>query len=160
MITEKLQKEFNEQITAELWSSQLYLQMAFFLKKEGWDGFAHWMEKQSEEERGHACSMADFVIKRGGEVKLQMVDVVPCGWGSVLEVVEHVAEHERHVSKLIDDLVAVAHDEKDNAAQDFLWGFVREQVEEEATARDLAEKFAKAGEAGILFLDSQLAQRK
>ena len=91
MITEKLQKEFNEQITAELWSSQLYLQMAFFLKKEGWDGFAHWMEKQSEEERGHACSMADFVIKRGGEVKLQMVDVVPCGWGSVLEVVEHVA---------------------------------------------------------------------
>ena len=159
MITEKLQKEFNEQITAELWSSQLYLQMAFFLKKEGWNGFAHWMEKQSEEERGHACSMADFVIKRGGEVKLQMIDVVPCGWGSVLEVVEHVAEHERHVSKLIDDLVAVAHDEKDNAAQDFLWGFVREQVEEEDSALTIVERLKRAGEAGAFFVDAELAKR-
>ena len=103
--------------------------------------------------------MADFVIKRGGEVKLQMVDVVPCGWGSVLEVVEHVAEHERHVSKLIDDLVAVAHDEKDNAAQDFLWGFVREQVEEEATADALVAKVKHAGEAGLACVDAELAKR-
>ena len=48
MITEKLEKAFNDQITAELWSSNLYLQMAFYLQKEGWDGFAHWMLKQSE----------------------------------------------------------------------------------------------------------------
>ena len=54
MITEKLEKAFNDQITAELWSSNLYLQMAFYLQKEGWDGFAHWMNKQSEEEREHA----------------------------------------------------------------------------------------------------------
>lgn len=89
-----------------------------------------------------------------------MVDVVPTGWGDVAEVFKNVYDHECHVSKLIDELVDVASAEKDKATQDFLWGFVREQVEEEATARDLAEKFAKAGEAGILFLDSQLAQRK
>ena len=91
---------------------------------------------------------------------MNIIDVVPSGWGSVKEVFDNVAEHERRVSRLIDDLVDVASAEKDKATQDFLWGFVREQVEEEATARDLAEKFAKAGEAGILFLDSQLAQRK
>ena len=90
MITEKLQQVINDQITAELWSSQLYLQMCFHLKKEGWDGFAHWMEKQAEEEKEHACAMADYLIKRGGEVKLAAIDVVPCGWGSVLEIFEHV----------------------------------------------------------------------
>ena len=58
MISEKLQKAFNDQITAELWSSNLYLQMAFALKKEGWDGLAHWMEKQSDEEKEHAIAMA------------------------------------------------------------------------------------------------------
>lgn len=52
MISEKLQKAINDQITAELWSSNIYLQMSFFLEKEGWDGFAHWMLKQSEEEKG------------------------------------------------------------------------------------------------------------
>ena len=46
MITEKLQNAVNDQITAELWSSNLYLQMAFYFEKEGWDGFAHWMYKQ------------------------------------------------------------------------------------------------------------------
>ena len=160
MITEKLQNAVNDQITAELWSSNLYLQMAFYFEKEGWDGFAHWMYKQSDEERNHAIMLANYLAKRGGEAKVNMIDVVPSGWGSVKEVFANVAEHERRVSRLIDDLVDVASAEKDKATQDFLWGFVREQVEEEATARDLAEKFAKAGEAGILFLDSQLAQRK
>ena len=47
MITEKLQNAVNDQITAELWSSNLYLHMAFFFEKEGWFGFAHWMHKQS-----------------------------------------------------------------------------------------------------------------
>ena len=41
MISEKLQKAINDQITAEMWSSNLYLSMSFYLKKEGFDGFAH-----------------------------------------------------------------------------------------------------------------------
>ena len=41
---------------------------------------------------------------------------------------EQVYEHECRVSKMIDALVDVAAAEKDKASQDFLWGFVREQV--------------------------------
>lgn len=159
MITEKLEKAFNDQITAELWSSNLYLQMSFYLAKEGWDGFAHWMQKQSEEERGHALEMAAYLTKRGGEAKVNMIDVVPSGWGTVLEVFEHVYKHECHVSELIDSLVDVASAEKDKASQDFLWGFVREQVEEEATAASIVDKIRKAGESGLLFLDAELGKR-
>ena len=43
--------------------------------------------------------------------------------------------------------------------QDFLWGFVREQVEEEATAQGIVDKIKKAGDTGIFFVDSQLGQR-
>ena len=160
MMTEKLQKELNVQINAEMWSSNLYLSMAFYLKNKGLDGCANWLMKQSQEELNHAYEIADYLNKRGEKAEVGMVDVVPTGWGDVAEVFKNVYDHECHVSKLIDELVDVASAEKDKATQDFLWGFVREQVEEEATARDLAEKFAKAGEAGILFLDSQLAQRK
>lgn len=160
MMTEKLQKELNVQINAEMWSSNLYLSMAFYLKNKGLDGCANWLMKQSQEELNHAYEIADYLNKRGEKAEVGMVDVVPTGWGDVAEVFKNVYDHECHVSKLIDELVDVASAEKDKATQDFLWGFVREQVEEEATARDLAEEFAKAGEAGILFLDSQLAQRK
>ena len=86
MITEKLQNAVNDQITAELWSSNLYLQMAFYFEKEGWNGFAHWMHKQSDEEREHAIRLANYLAKRGGEASVNMIDVVPSGWGSVKEV--------------------------------------------------------------------------
>ena len=108
MITERLQKAINDQITAELWSSNLYLQMAYFFKREGWDGFAHWMELQAVEEREHATKMGDFLVDRGGTVKLQMIDVVPEGWGSPLEVFEHTYSHECKVSKMIDGIVTLA----------------------------------------------------
>ena len=54
MISEKLQNAINEQITAEMWSSNLYLSMSFYFACEGFDGFAHWMKKQSQEELEHA----------------------------------------------------------------------------------------------------------
>ena len=130
MISEKLQNAINEQITAEMWSSNLYLSMSFYFACEGFDGFAHWMKKQSQEELEHAYTMADYVTKRGGKAKVDKIDVVPQGWGSPLEVFQHVYEHECKVSKMIDNLVSIASAEKDNATQDFLWGFVREQVEE------------------------------
>ena len=159
MISEKLQNAINEQIIAEMWSANLYLSMSFHFAKEGFSGFAHWMKKQSQEELEHAYTMADYIIKRNGTAKIDKIDVVPTGWGTPLEVFEHVYEHERHISKLIDNLVDLAHAEKDKATQDFLWGFVREQVEEEATALEVVDRIKTAGEAGIFFLDSQLGQR-
>lgn len=73
----KLQKAINEQITAEMWSSNLYLAMSFYFEKEGFSGFAHWMKKQSQEEMGHAYAMADYIIKRGGTAIVDKIDVVP-----------------------------------------------------------------------------------
>ena len=103
MISEKLQNAINEQITAEMWSSNLYLSMSFYLQKEGFDGFASWMRKQSQEELQHAYDLADYLVKRGGAAKVDKIDVVPQGWGSVQEVFEHVYKHECHVSSLIDE---------------------------------------------------------
>ena len=108
MITEKLQNAINGQITAELWSSNLYLAMSFYMEKEGYCGMASWLKKQSSEEKGHACELASYVIKRGGKAKLDKLDVVPNDFGTPLEVFEQVYEHECHISKMIDNLVDVA----------------------------------------------------
>ena len=159
MISEKLQKAINEQVTFEMWSANLYLAMSFYFEREGFSGFAHWMKKQSQEELEHACTMAEYVMKRGGVALVDKVDVVPNGWGSPLEVFEQVYKHECHVSQLVDKLVDLATAENDKFPQDFLWGFVREQVEEEASVLGIVEKLKKAGEAGVLFMDSKLGQR-
>lgn len=77
-----------------------------------------------------------------------------------MEVFEAVYEHECKVSRWIDELVDIASDEKDKATQDFLWGFVREQVEEEATASGIIDRIKKMGDSAIFNLDQQYGSRK
>lgn len=159
ILSRKLSNALNEQILAEIWSSNLYLSMYIHFAQIGLDGCAHWMKKQSMEELDHAHKMIDFSIQRGGQVKLEQINVVPTAFGTPLEIFEHVYTHEVHVSELIDKLVDVAAGEKDKAAQDFLWGFVREQVEEEASAKSIVDKLKLYGEHHVVMLDHHLAKR-
>jgi len=160
MISQKLQDAINAQIAREIWSANLYLSMAFYFDKEGFNGFSTWMKKQSQEEMDHAYQMADYVIKRGGTAVVGQIDAVPQTWTTPLSVFEHVYEHECKVSRWIDELVDIAADEKDKATQDFLWGFVREQVEEEATASGIVDRIKKMGDSAIFNLDQQYGNRQ
>ena len=160
MITSKLQKVINDQITAELWSAHLYLQMAYFLKSQGWDGLSHWMKVHSREEKEHAMSMADYLTDRGGQVKLQMINLVPEGWGSAAEVFEHSLSQEKMVSKMIDKIVLHAIEEQDFATENVFRKFVDEQVEEEALFAGIVDRMKSSGTAGLLFMDKELGQRQ
>ena len=51
-MTEKLQNALNEQITAELWSANLYLSMSFYLEREGFSGMARWMQNNLQKRSG------------------------------------------------------------------------------------------------------------
>ena len=160
MISQKLQDAINAQIVAEMWSANLYLSMSYFFAAKGYEGFASWMKAQAHEESDHADVLAQYVMKRGGQAKVGAVDAVPQEWASPLDVFEHVYKHECHVSELIDKLVDVASAEKDKASQDFLWGFVREQVEEEATVQGILDKIKLGGDVALYHLDIQLGARK
>ena len=159
VLSQKLASAFNEQVNAEMWSSNLYLSMAVHFKKAGLNGFAHWMEKQAEEEMDHARKMIDYAIDRGGDITIGQVNVVPTAWGSVTEVFEHVYKHECYVSELIDKMVGIAKEDKDYASEDFLYGFVREQVEEEATAKTIVDQLKNYGECRVGILDHRLGKR-
>ena len=104
--------------------------------------------------------LANWTIKRGGKALVDKLDVVPNDFGTPVEVFTQVYEHECRVSKMIDELVDVASEARDKASQDFLWGFVREQVEEEETAQGIVDMLKKAGEVGIYTVDAKLGERK
>ena len=160
MISEKLQKAINAQIAMELWSANLYMAMSFYFDRNGFQGCSNWTRKQALEETEHAYEMAGFLTKRGGAPVVEMIPEVTNHWDSPLEAFENIYIHECHISKRIDDLLALASAEKDNAAQDFFWKFVREQVEEEATASGIVERMKVAGDNGILYIDGQLGRRQ
>lgn len=157
--TQKLTDAFNEQIKAEMWSSNLYAAMAIYFQKTGLGGCANWMKKQAAEELEHANKLIDFGVMRGGDIKLGAIDTVPATWDTPQAVFEQVYSHECHVSQLIDNLMDVAIAENDKAAQEFLRWFINEQVEEEDNAQGILDKFNVYGVHGLYCIDKELGKR-
>ena len=161
MLSDKMENALIEQITAEFYSSYLYLSMSAYFESKGLPGCANWMQAQAQEEWFHGMKMYDFVNERGGRVILKAIDQPPAEWDSTLAVFENVLQHEQKVTGLINNLVNLALDERDHATNIFLQWFVSEQVEEEASAGAVLDKLKLIGNDpnGLFVLDGELGQR-
>ena len=158
---EKMLNALNEQVNKELYSAYLYLSMAAYFEQMNLKGFAHWMRKQFQEEQEHAMKIYDFIFERGDRVHLLPIDAPEHDWKSPQTVFENTYQHEKKVTKMIHDLVALSIEEKDYATQTFLQWFVTEQVEEEANASDILQKLKLCTDhpSAILFIDAELTKR-
>ena len=61
MISEKMESALNNQIALEGYASFLYLAMASWCDKEGLEGCAEFMHRQSEEEREHMLRIFHYI---------------------------------------------------------------------------------------------------
>jgi ferritin len=161
MLGKKIEDAFNEQINWELYSGYLYLSMSAYFLSINLNGFANWMRVQALEELTHAMKFFDFINERSGRVALLEAKSPPKEWESPLGAFEDAYEHECFVSSRINDLVNLSLEEKDHASNNFLQWFVAEQVEEEASVDEVAQKLKIIGGdgGGLFMLDQELAQR-
>src|SRR3989304_1501480 len=161
MIRQKVETALNEQMKKEFYSAYLYLSMAAHFESLNFKGFANWMRIQSQEEYGHALKIFQHLTERSGKVVLQQIETPPSRWDSPKKVFEDAYQHEQKVTQSISDLVELSRAEKDHPTEIFLQWFVKEQVEEEASAYEIVQKLQLVGnEGGALFmLDSELKKR-
>lgn len=161
-LSDKLYKALNEQMMAEAASAYLYLSMAGYLEANSMRGMAGWMYAQVQEEFQHAMKFHHYLMERGHTPTLGEIPKPQASWDSPLAVFEATLAHEQLVTRLINDVVAVAQAENDRAAVLFLDWFVSEQVEEEATASDLVErlKLYSAHPAGAIMFDRELGAER
>lgn len=161
MLSKKMEKAFNDQINAEMFSSYLYLSMSAWFTNANLPGFAHWMTIQVQEENAHAMMMFNFVNERGGKISLKAIAQPEANWKDSIKVFEATLNHEQKVTKLINELLDVALQEKDHASANFLQWFVSEQVEEEANGTEILEqlKIVEGKGHGLLLLDRELKTR-
>ena len=66
MISDKMQKELNEQIALEGYASFLYLSMASWCDHQGMEGCARFMHRQSDEERMHMLKIFHYLSEVDG----------------------------------------------------------------------------------------------
>ena len=161
MFGDKIQQAMNEQLNHELYSSYLYLSMAAFFESNNLSGFATWMRAQSVEENEHAMKFFEFIIERGGKVKLTAIKEPPTDFGTPLETFQQVLAHERHVTESIHKLYALARAENDYPSENMLQWFVQEQVEEENSVDAILQQLRMIGDqsSALLMLDHRLGQR-
>ncbi|NQT59281.1 MAG: ferritin [Bacteroidetes bacterium] len=160
-IDKEMQDAINEQINAEIYSAYLYLSMSSWFEDRNLVGFSNWMRCQYLEESMHAMKLYNFVNERGGRVLLKPIAGPETDWESYDSVFVQVAEHEAHVTKLINNLVAIARKLNDYASESFLMWYVDEQVEEEATADEILTRLRmiKGDNNALYTLDTELKTR-
>lgn len=162
MIKANIQDAIIKQLNRELYSAYLYLSMAAYFESIPLRGFAKWMRIQAKEEQTHAMKFFDYLIEKGGTIKLLPLDAPPAKWSSPLKVFEEAYRHEQKVTEWIYELMDLAMKEKDHATTNMLQWFVKEQVEEESKASEIVEKIKMLGPEGhaILMIDHELGKRE
>lgn len=160
MLSQKMQDALNAQINAEMWSAYLYLSMSMAAADKGLKGVANWFAIQFKEEQDHAQIFINYLLSRGGRVKLAPIDAVETEWDTPLAMFEQTLEHEKKVTSLIHNLCNLAAEERDVATANRMIWFVDEQVEEES-ARDIIDqlKFVGDDRMGLYMIDKDLATR-
>ncbi len=160
-ISPKMEAAINKQINAEFYSAYLYLSMSCQADALRLKGVANWFHVQYQEEVAHAAGFLNYLQERGGRVVLEAIEAPQTEWPNAVAMFEHTCKHEATVTSLLNDLAALAFEEKDFAASQFLNWYVNEQVEEESTADQILGDMTLAQTDGgaMLTLDRELAAR-
>lgn len=161
MLDKKIAELINRQINKELYSAYLYLDFANYYADEGLDGFAHWYEVQTQEERDHALMFRRYLLDNGEKVTFEAVAGPDKKFKSHMDPLEAGLEHEKYVTSLITEIYAAAYEAKDFKTMQFLDWFIKEQGEEEKNADDLIKKMKLFGSdsKGLYMLNQELMAR-
>jgi ferritin len=158
LISAAMKAALTEQIGHEFAAMLQYVTIATYFESEGLPRLAQHFYRQAEEERAHAMRFVRYVVETGGEVAIPAIPTVKSGFGSAEEAVQLSLDQEVMVTRQINALTDQAIAEKDYAARTMLEWFVTEQVEEVSSMETLLRLIQRAGESGLLFVESYLAQ--
>jgi ferritin len=161
MLNKKVEAAMNDQLQKELQSAYVYLAMSAYTESESLPGISQWLRAQWEEELAHAMKFYNFIVDRGSRVAFKSLDAPPANYKSALDVFETALEHERSVTRSINDLYALVAEEKDFASQAWLDWFATEQVEEEKSVGQIVDDLKRVGDKGdgLFLIDRSLGDR-
>ena len=162
MLSDRLLKALNEQVTLEYDSAFIYRGIEVFFQDMGTTGFTNFFNKQAKEEVEHAEEFTEFILSVGGKVEIGGLNAPKTEYGSILEAYEVALEHEKLVTESITNILKIAIEEENFAAENFLRTFVDEQVEEEDTFQGLVDYLKWIGEdkSALIQFDKQMLDRE
>src|SRR4249919_1895371 len=103
----------NDQMTKEAHASRIYLSYAAWADSQGLGGTANFLFRHAQEERNHMMKILEYILKRGGIVKVLAIPAPPPDPKSVHECFEKVFSHEVDNTTAVYKLVKLSFVEED-----------------------------------------------
>src|ERR1700722_7351311 len=144
-LSEPMQAALNAQMNKENHQAQIYLSYGCWADSEGFEGISNFLFRHSKEERDHMMKFLEYILKRGGKVKVGAIPAPTADPSNVNDCFEKVFKQEVDNTTSIYALVKLSFDEGDWATWNFMQWFVREQTEEENLAIELLDMIKVAG---------------
>lgn len=153
-----MEDALNQQISLEGYASFLYLSMASWCDKEGLQGCAAFMHRQSDEERQHMLRIFHYISEVDGHALTPAIAQPPHSFESVRKLFEQVYAHEQKVTASINELLSLAYKDNDHTTLNFLQWYVTEQREEEALMRNILDRIKLIGDGpmSLYYIDKEI----
>ncbi len=153
-----MENALNTQISLEGYASFLYLSMASWCDKEGLQGCAAFMHRQSDEERQHMLRIFHYISEVDGHALAPAIAQPPHSFESVHKLFEQVYAHEQKVTASINELLSLAYKDNDHTTLNFLQWYVTEQREEEALMRGILDRIKLIGDGpmSLYYIDKEI----
>ncbi|KAF2880472.1 hypothetical protein ILUMI_25702 [Ignelater luminosus] len=151
----------NKQINMELHASYVYLAMAYYFDRDdvALPGLHKYFKESSDEEKGHATRLMEYLNKRGGKIILtEIFAPEKQEWGSGQEAMVSALELEKKVNDSLLNLHSIASGHMDVNLCDFLeTHYLQEQVDAIKEIADHVTNLKRVGEGlGVYMFDKML----
>lgn len=156
MLTKEMYTILNDQVEKEGYSSNLYMAMATWAEANGFNGIAQWLYAQSEEERLHMLKFISYIGERGSHAIIPEFKKPPVEFKNILELFTEVLKHEQYISASINEIVFKTMEQKDYTTYTWVQWFVNEQIEEEASVRQILDKLKLVGDKNMYMFDRDI----
>lgn len=161
MLNKELVSLLNKQVNLEWYSAYFYLDIYSYYTDQNLNGFGNWFYIQTQEERDHAMLFMKYLLNNNERAVLQDIKAPNITFHDFREPANTAYEHELKVSESINNIYALAYEQKDFRTMQFLDWFIKEQGEEEKNTEDIVKRYDLFGNdaKGLYLLDSELASR-
>jgi ferritin len=159
LISERIQAALNEQVGYEFSAMLQYVAISAHFDRETLPMLSSYFARQAEEEKEHAHKFIKFILDAGGRPQIPALPAPQANFKFAEEAVKLSLDQEMRVTSQVNDLVALAKEERNFTTDTFLNWFVQEQLEEVSTMQDLLSIVQRAGEGNLLRVEEYLARK-
>lgn len=144
-LSKSIEDILNYQVAKEAEAAQIFLSYGCWADAQGYGGIANFFFRHSGEERDHMMKVMQYIMERGGTVRISAIKEPPQNPENLQDCFEKTFQHEVDNTTAIYGIVNLSHEERDWATFNFAQWFVKEQIEEEKLVMELLDKLKIAG---------------